>query len=315
MQTFLDNGVSNYYIKNFKLNDKIKFGIEIEFTNIEIEKIKSLPPQWKVVSDFSVIQKMGDIYLGGEVVSPILDNSSFLQITDVCNYLKDLGASVNMKTGSHVHFGTTTLGRDIKNYKRLLKLWTVFENVIYDFSKHNDTNIRNGIYKYACPYTRNYSLIKRAILSSDELSKMIVDLYYIEEKFGLNLIPLFKFTKSIDLDLFFSVISNFDLERKLEKGFDNSNTIEFRSLNGTLDDSIWYNSITFFSRLIDYVVSEIYDEEKIDRMFLANLQNNYFSSNFDDVCLLANLIFNVEEEKILFLNQCSNDFKNKKFIL
>ena len=64
---------------------------------------------WSVMTDRTVTDSRGDLEVGGEAISPILTVDNFDQINMIANTLQELGASVNLVTGLHVHVEMSNL--------------------------------------------------------------------------------------------------------------------------------------------------------------------------------------------------------------
>lgn len=82
-------------------------------------------PTWKAVTDGS----LGDYNRGIEFVSPVLRGQAGLdQLAEVCRALTDFGCTVSKKCGYHVHVGMQ--GADLPEWKKLVRLYSMFEAVI-----------------------------------------------------------------------------------------------------------------------------------------------------------------------------------------
>ena len=137
-----------------------KYGVEIEFTGIDqnaaVEAIRragieiafvgynhTTSPKWKLVNDSSC---------GLEAVSPILQGEEGIrQIATVCDALDAAGATVNRRTGYHVHLDVSDFL--LRHFKNLIKLWIKFEDVLDTFQPasrrgSNNTYCRSNLQKF-----------------------------------------------------------------------------------------------------------------------------------------------------------------------
>ncbi len=279
------------------LDKNITFGTEIEFENARKESVRYALSQkrnlekWKLVNEVSVESESEYGPCGGELVSPILNDNkkNWHQLRAACHLIRqNLGLNLG-KSAAHIHIGANILNHDITYVTNLVKLWTVYEHVIYRFSYGEDEYERKTIKQYGSPLAPyfNEALL---YLKKDNPLKYFSNFY--------DFFASFHNPSVIKASLCFY---NSDVNPKKEK-----NTIEVRCPNGTLNEKIWQNNINFFTKLMLYARSADFDDEFIENK-LKNFQRrtltDYREIYFDDAIELSNLIFNDELDKLYFLKQ------------
>lgn len=282
----------------------LTFGLEIEFENAFFHEIK---PQineyegWNLKDDLSVTIGSGIKKEGGEITSPVLiDQKKYWnELKEICTKLKINGATVSDRCGGHIHIGSQVLMDDINYYKNFLKLWYVYEEIMYRFSTGEDNKIRKGAKQYAKslrPYMDNQKWRITTMHNPDELR--LVLLRFTSDKYKAVNFGNTKFIR--------------------HKNFD---TIEFRSPNGTIEETIWQNNVNAFMNFANYAASNNFDKEFIDYQFGIDQERNLKYFYFMDIkkaLELADLIFEKDLDKIYFLRQYFKDYdlenNEKKFI-
>ena len=241
--------------KNFKqLPEDFTFGVELEFsggltveqTNEIFDILKEanlIDEGWTVHYDSSIVDEDG---LGAEIVSPPLhDNEQTKREIDIINkVIKTYGGEMNDKTGGHIHFGLQCLGSNVNDIKNFLKLYSVFEPLLYKLSTGDLDYVRSGCRKFAIPLqNRLINVIDRKANSLLELvSSLLCNVganptHYGENRYyGLNIQRLVEGLRNVPDDM--------SLDEALEKLFNGeevigkngkviSPTIEFRFRNGS----------------------------------------------------------------------------------
>ena len=271
--------------ENLGIDNSETFGIEIEFENANLDEIKS-SSKWIVKKDESVT--VGNV--GGELISPILTDQldTWRQIRNKCNYLKNKQAIATSRTAAHIHIGSQILKDDPNNIRKLLKMWELFENIIFYFSYGKDLMPRSSLKEFARPIASDLYRIRNSKNGYSKLNN-----YYEWQQTGLN----FKNYKGYEMD---------------EK-----NTIEIRCPNGTLDEIMWQNNINFFTKFMKSVTDNNFDEEFIDYCLDKKDIDEYgiLGTNMidlDEALMLANIIFDNDLDKMLFLKQYLKMFGKEK---
>jgi hypothetical protein len=286
------------------LPKNLTFGLEIEFENALFYDVE---PQvieldgWKLKDDLSVTVGRSFNKEGGEITSPILIDKKecWDELKQICTDLKLNNAEATERCGGHIHIGSQVLKNDVNCYKNFLKLWYVYEEIMYRFSTGEDTKIRSAAKLYAKslrPYMDNQKWKISTMHNEDELR-----------------LVLLRFTS----DRYKAV--NFSNTKYIKHK--NFNTIEFRCPNGTIEEVIWQNNVNTFMNFANYAASNNFDKEFIDHQFKCDEERNIKYFYFMDIkkaLELADLIFEKDLDKFYFLRQYFKDFdlkdNEKKFI-
>jgi len=281
------------------LDKKYTFGIEIEFENAPLDSIKNTG-HWMLEDETVISKPTIDHTCGGELISPILtDNSdSWADISDKCRKLVKSGATITEYTGGHIHIGSQIIGENPDNIRVFLKMWELFENVIYRFSYGYENRERLGMEMYASPIGTKLKKLR----NSRSGYKTFQSFYY-----WINYFRTQQATK-------FEGIS-FKNFRGCEE--DLGNTIEIRCPNGTLNPIIWQNNINFFTRLLLKSRVDQVDEQFLDYLLGRKKSSEYDFQNFEmldieQVVLLSNMIYDNEVDQLSFLKQCLKAFTKEE---
>lgn len=313
--------LNKYYLEYRKILDidkDITFGIEIEMERFKGKVYDFWPFQFELnqMIDGSRWDVRNDISLnwGREMVSPILTDQekSWEDIKKVCDFSSKYG-EIDVNCSSHVHVGSQIFGDNIIYWIRFLKLWSVYENIIYRFSY--------GEYLYHRPninrYSRSSANFFDNILNKDDLLEM--DLYHLL-LFMKNCVVREERLKNYSIS-FWHMLSDNDYGL-----YDNYNkvnrycTVEYRCPNGTLDEVVWQNYINFIIKLMLYCKSDKYDEGVLDRRKSINIEifdkiDEYSKIYLDQAIELCDMIFNNNLDKIYFLRQYIKSFElNNRFV-
>lgn len=274
----------------------VTFGVEIEFEDANTESVQHRLcldfPEWKFDCDPSVTTiGINDESLGGEVISPVLKDSdcNWQEIFKVCSFLERCGASISDLSGGHIHFGTQVLGYNKKHWLNLIKLWIIYEPLIYRFSFGERLGPRAGIFKTAIQLDK--VLLKN--LSSFE-----------------NSADLYELLKYFPSDKYYSF--NTCCVKPNKRGIIEGNTVEVRCPNGTINPVIWQNNINFFAKLFLYCSGNNFDSEfinyKLNCLKDGMIHYDYNNIYIDETLELSDLVFSSELDKLYFLKQYLKDF-------
>ncbi len=254
---------------------KEEIGLELEVNGIKttsMYNILSEFPKYEVQTDNSIL------YTGSEIATPILHNKAkeldelkrvLLSVSSVPHNFEDCSLQIN--------FDYSLIKKD-KNLEYFLKIFAIFEDIIYHYSIGSAYNFRDSIDTYASPI-RNYLI---TYLNSN------LPLKYLVEHFSNN--------KRDAICI------------KNNKDKYNKTILEYRSINGTLDYEEIMDYINFFYYLtISY---RRIDKEKIDYIF-SNLNpmiflESYFLKKMKKAKEFAELVFPKEKDKNLFLTRYEN---------
>ena len=238
------------------LPEDFTFGVELEFSGgmtvdqtVEVlnylKSINLIDEGWTVHYDNSIVDENG---LGAEIVSPPLrDNEQTKREIDIITkVIKSYGGVMNDKTGGHIHFGLQCLGDNVNDIKNFLKLYLIFEPLLYKLSTGDLDSVRCGCREYAIPLqNRLVNVVDRDAKSLLELVSVLMcnvganPTHYGENRYyGLNIQRLVEGLRNIPDDMSFDVALEklFNGEELIGKdGKKISPTIEFRFRNGSSD--------------------------------------------------------------------------------
>lgn len=290
------------YRDGLGLPSDITFGTEIEYEGVFKYRadcyVKANLSNWHSDTDCS-------LSTGGEITSPIMiDNSKYwYELGNICKYLSEAGADTSHRAGGHVHIGTQALGRDIEAWRQFLKLYTMYESVIFRFGYGDKVNGRERQIKYAPPI-------------ADHLYKNLDNINNVRS-----------FSKMRDILIFMRDYKNYPIPRYTAINFYNvdynypgeqleQNTIEFRSPNATTNAIIWQNNINAFAKMLLSARNRNIDEDFLDyklaHEFVPFCGNEYTYNivNLKSVLEFVDLVFNNNLDKIYFLRQYLKDFQD-----
>ena len=278
---------------NLYIDESITFGLELEVENTDYFRIKKMLQdsnyEWELEADSSLVK-------GAEIKSPILNDKTknWFDLKNICEKTSEL-ASIGEKAGGHIHIGYKILGEKEQNWLNLIKLWSIYENIIFRFSYGEFNMQRPSLTRYAAP-----------------ISKKLVKDYY-----------LLKNSKSDVDEILFHLCNKYDKYcainfQNVYIGNNNrtKNTIEIRCPNGTLNPIIWQNNVNFFIKLLNYCKSDFFDDytiEKRSRIINGKYQSlNFYNEIYiDQVLELSDMIFSNNLDKINFLKQYFKSFETE----
>ncbi len=285
----LFNLLDDYYIEyrdSLNFSKDITFGLELEFENVKyrklLDKFNALKSEWIMKHDPSLDD-------GAEINSPILTDEKIYwdQLKKICLFVQKNG-HVGLNSGGHVHIGAHILENEKLYFLNFVKLWSVYENVIFRFCYGEFLTERVNMYKYAAPVSNDfwnaYNILKNNL---DNIKKRF----------------LYEDRRAVNLDNFL-----FDC------GYFLKNTIEFRCPNGTLDPVIWQNNVNLFVKLLKYSKSNNFNDDLLSKRHEMN-KNEYSNLEYykeiylDEAIEFCDLIFNNNLDKINFLRQYLKSFK------
>lgn len=133
----------------------VRFGLELEFGAADADQVAralfeaglaahpemmehrhdcpSCRARWRVERDGSITQAFGNRSIGGEVISPVLEDktTSWEAIEQVTRLLRHEGARVDVNAGQHVHVSTAAYGRGDEEYLHLVQRAAYFEDLLF----------------------------------------------------------------------------------------------------------------------------------------------------------------------------------------
>lgn len=289
----LDNTFLSYR-DTLNLTRGVRFGVEIEYEGVSKEKteefLKKNNIMWRSIDDETLDS-------GGEIVSPRLidERKTWENLKSICQFLKANRADTCHNAGLHIHVGAHLLGDKLDAWRRLAKLYTVYERVLMRFGYGDKLNPRSTLFLYARP----------------------VGLHFLEKIHDLDTLSLYSvknFFKSI-----YDIKKNAINLRSLEflGAVVNLNTLEFRNFNATTEESVIQNDINTACRILLAAKSKDLDEDfldfKIKQLEKSNISEVEYFNQCSQILLremaeLVDLIFDNNQDKIYFMRQYIKGF-------
>lgn len=279
------------YRDNLNIRKKQTFGIEIEFMAKREDRIDENQVKSYDFKFYDVYEEVGELsnFYQGEMVSLVFhdDCKSWKKIKKMCEYLQQNKAFINDLCGGHIHIGSQALLKNV-DLNRFIKLWGIFEDIIYYFSYGEQFTNREVIDKYAAPMAFK---IDQFLLENHKLTIKNIHQYFGEYKENAV-----EFTRMYQL--------------KKEK---KDNTIEFRCPNGTLNPIIWQNNINFFMKLLlkcnHRANWDIIDRYVRNGQFSTGDLEDYQKINIEKAMVLNDFLFEEEVDQKNFMKQYIKDDK------
>lgn len=259
------------YRSKLTIPEKTNLGLELELNQVNYNEVlklvrKEIGSNWTVKEDKSLTKGKN-----AEISSPILQNkkSTWQLLHKMGELLTKLNPNYNI-CSFQVNFDGKLLP-SVEEKIRFLKLYAMYEDIVYKFSKGEDTEYRESIDTYASPIV----LALKGALQYDE--EYALELFSNNKRYGI----IFK-TEGKDL-------------------------IEFRTPNMTSNPAIMQNYITFFYYLLNFATSKNYPEKEIDnyidKFYKIYLLEGYNSIKTEKALKLSNMIFPNRQDQLYFMYQ------------
>ena len=282
--------IDKYYIhlrSSLQLEKSTTFGVEIEFENADTDTINE--KLLEVFPDRSWRSKYdGSLRCGGEIASPVLRDNELCwnNLYTVCSIVEP-HASIEERSGGHIHIGAHILGLDKQSWLNFLKIWAVYENVIFRFTYGEFLTARPSIYDFA-PST----------------AKLFWKTY---QKTKMNFASLEAVFRNVSETRYQAVNFN-NIMTNSTNAYSERNTVEFRCPNGTLIPAVWQNNVNFLVKLLNYCKSKSFDDDLIQKRYIKNSSKFMKIDLYDEIYLeqaleLCDMIFDNNLDKIYFLRQ------------
>ena len=265
----LDNNPLEYR-SILTIPSKVNFGLELETDNVDMvnvyNQVKSvLGNNWEVHKDDSLT-----LQRNAELVSPVLQNKkdTWILIQKMGSLLERINPDYN-KCSFQVNFDGSLLPTE-QDRIRFLKLYAMYEDIIYRFSKGEDEEYRDSLETYAGPII----LTLKGLVNDPSCA---IEMFSNNKRYGI----IFK-TQKQDL-------------------------IEFRTPNATSNPILIQNYITTFYYLLKFVTSNKYPkhevDEYIDKYMRIYILEGYEKCNEEKAIKFADMIFPKQIDKAYFLHQ------------
>ena len=263
----LKNNPTTYRSK-LTIPSNINFGLEIELENVSLKTAQRVlgnySKKWQVKEDQSLAK-----YNNAELVSPVLRNekNTWIMLKNIAEAFQKLNPVLE-RSSFQINFDGSLLPTDAEKVK-FLKLFAMYEDIIYRFSKGEDTEFRTSLTTYAYPII----LEMKTFLKDEEY---MIAKYTDQKRSGI----CFKEQKDL---------------------------IEFRTPNSTLNPILWQNYITLFYYLIEYSKSNKCSLNElntyIERYGKTYLLENYELEKKEKALKLVNNIYTNIDDQTYFMDQ------------
>lgn len=248
----------------------INFGIELEMEDVDMINVynqvrSTLGNNWNINKDDSL-----KLQRSAEIVSPVLQNTkdTWILIRKMGELLEKINPTYN-KCSFQVNFDGSLLPKE-EDRIRFLKLYAMYEDIIYRFSKGEDEEYRDSLETYAGPII----LTLKGLVNDPRCA---IEMFSNNKRYGI----IFK-TQKKDL-------------------------IEFRTPNSTSNPILMQNYITTFYYLLKFATSNKYPkrevDEYIDRYMKIYILESYERCNEEKAIQFADMIFPKQVDKAFFLHQ------------
>ena len=284
------------YRKKLGIDKKITFGFEVEVEKANGSKIEDemdnldINNNWIVTDDASLDH-------GVEINSPVLTDKkrTWEELKLVCDILNKY-SEVGKTTGSHIHIGSQILGDKKKNWLNLLKMWSVYENIIYRFLYGEYLTGRPKILTYAIPSSTKFKILYKE---------------FKDEKLDMKSI-IHRLNTNVDR---YSAVGFQNVDKKHLCEYKKYNTIEFRVANGTINPIIWQNNLNMIINMLLYLKSSKYDLDTIEKRGLDTKSEYllYDEIYLDQALEFCDLIFENNYDKVYFLKEYLKGFEYQNY--
>ena len=253
------------------LPHKANFGLELELDKVDLLEVRELVGR-NIGGDFSVKNdKSLTTGMNAEINTPVLRNSkaTWELLKRMGELLKKINASYD-RCSFQVNFDGSLLP-SVEDKVRFLKIYAMYEDIVYRFSKGEDSTYRDSLEEYASPII----LTLKGVLSIN--NDAVVEMFSNQKRYGI----CFK-TKDCDL-------------------------IEFRTPNMTDNVCLWQNYVTFFYYLLNLVHSGKINMREVDEYISSYsriyILENYEKENEEKALQLSKKLFCNSTDRINFMHQ------------
>ena len=253
------------------LPHKANFGLELELDKVDLLEVRELVGR-NIGGDFSVKNdKSLTTGMNAEINTPVLRNSkaTWELLKRMGELLKKINASYD-RCSFQVNFDGSLLP-SVEDRVKFLKIYAMYEDIVYRFSKGEDLSYRDSLEEYASPII----LTLKGVLSIN--NDAVVEMFSNQKRYGI----CFK-TKDCDL-------------------------IEFRTPNMTDNVCLWQNYVTFFYYLLNLVHSGKINMREVDE-YINNYSRIYILENYEKekeekALQLSKKLFCNSTDRINFMHQ------------
>ncbi len=259
------------YRDRLTIPQKVNFGLELELDKVNYDEVyrlvrKQFNGNWIVKKDKSLTDGQN-----AEIVSPVLQNTkqTWILLSKMGELFKKI-EPVYDKCSFQVNFDGSLLPTS-GDRVRFLKLYAMYEDIIYRFSKGEDAEYRESLEMYASPII----LALKGVSHFDD--EGIIEMFSNNKRYGV----VFK-NQGNDL-------------------------IEFRTPNMTSNPVLWQNYVTTFYYLLRCATSNKYDRREVDSYIddfcKVYLLENYELEKSEKALQFTKKIFPHSVDRISFMHQ------------
>ena len=253
------------------LPHRVNFGLELELDKVDLSEVRELVSR-NIGGDFFVKNdKSLTTGMNAEINTPVLRNSkaTWELLKRMGELLKKISASYD-RCSFQVNFDGSLLP-SVEDRVKFLKIYAMYEDIVYRFSKGEYLSYRDSLEEYASPII----LTLKGVLSIN--NDAVVEMFSNQKRYGI----CFK-TKDCDL-------------------------IEFRTPNMTDNVCLWQNYVTFFYYLLNLVHSGKINMREVDE-YINNYSRIYILENYEKekeekALQLSKKLFCNSTDRINFMHQ------------
>lgn len=248
----------------------VNFGLELELDKIDPNRVyklirRSFGSDWQIKTDASLTE--GE---NAEIVSPVLQNNkqTWILLKKMGELLEKLSPDYD-SCSLQVNFDGKLLPT-AEDKVRFLKLYAMYEDIIYHFSKGEDSEYRSSLEVYASPII----LTLKGVLPLG--NRATIEMFSNNKRYGI----VFK---------------------------ENKDLIEFRTPNMTNNTVLWQNYFTFFYYFLAFSIRNRYSKEEVDQ-YIQSFSKTYILENYElekrqKAYQLCKTIFPHSIDQIHFMHQ------------
>ena len=300
------------FFEKLGLPEYFKFGIELEFNNVETKGINSLyegksaeyikSKNWHMATEKEeALVSEG----GAELVSPILQDNekTWKDISDICEHVKKFPGKngnhvvADSKCGLHIHFDADCLRKDPNKMRNFLRLYAESEELIYKMCNDKYHPLRKGAINKDFKGIHLVSSLWRNGMASPIGKKILKQIENDSLKVSYKNFGKLR-----------TFISKYKLDERRYKGLNltnignpNKNTIEFRMSNGTLSPKVIKQNVFLYASLINTAIeitkNPMIHQKKLETFYRTDVTEKEKAENF------LNLIMENPDDRKIFMDR------------
>lgn len=294
------------YRELLNVSNDIPYTLDIDFMSFQSSDIKKSISNFNeksksfnkpfIISENSIFKKTDKniCIVKSDVLNNKLKDNEL--INEFCNSISNIKGPISSNKEIHINVGLNELNNDNYNLLTLLKIYLLYEHIIYRFSYGDDLSSQVSMSLY-----------------SKELSNLLYDFIKgndITDDFNKNIDILRKKVIKKDHAL------NINKKNQVLK----TDSIEFKMYNSKTNIFVIQNYINLVLNLIERIKNDDIDNSYLDDKLLNYDYNfykteNYKDSYYGDALEFCDLIFLDDIDKDYFLRQYFIKEKTKKLVI